>query len=136
MTDGVVVEANDADDLAVVLHGGGDFAGGGGADSDVAGVAGDVGHELGAGVKSDPASDTLTETKHDLAVIGRQANLGFDFEAAVVWIEERDRAGGALEVGEKFAQDTWEDECRIVALETERGDAAERGLIGEGKGGG
>ena len=39
-------------------------------------------------------------------------------------------------MGEEFAQNAWEYECGIFALETERGDASECGLIGERKGGG
>ena len=62
--------------------------------------------------------------------------MGLDFEAAVVGVEQRDGAGGAFEVGEQFAEDARQHKCGILTLKTERGDAAERGLIGEGKGGG
>ena len=100
MSDGVVIEADHADHLAVVLHGRGDFTGGGWANADIAGVAGDVGDELRAGMKSDPAGDALAEPENDFAVIGGEADLGLDFEATVVGVEERDRAGGAFKVSE------------------------------------
>jgi hypothetical protein len=50
-----------------------------------------------------PPGDALAQTKDDFAVIGRESYLGFDFQAAVVRVEERNGAGGALKAGEKFA---------------------------------
>ena len=138
VADGVVIETDDADDLAVVLHRRGDFAGGGRADAHVAGIAGDIGHELRAGVESDPAGDALAEAEDDLAVIGGQPELGFDFEATGVGVQQGDGTGRGGEVCEEFAEDARKDGRGIVALKTQRGDAAERRLVGqrEGVGGG
>lgn len=83
-----MVDADDSDDLTIVFHGHGHFRGGGGADTHVTQVTGDIGHELGAGVKSGPAGHTLAHAQGDFAVVGRQADLSFNLEPAGVGIEQ------------------------------------------------
>ena len=126
----VVVDADDADDLTIVFHGHGHFRGGGGADTHVTQVTGDIGHELGAGVKSGPAGHTLAHAQGDFAVVGRQADLSFNLEPAGVGIEQGNRAGRGVEVGDEFAENARQHDVGFIALKAQGRDSAKGGLVG------
>lgn len=117
--DGVVIEVDDAESLAVFLKWGGDFAANFGAYGDIAWIGFYVGNELRASVKNHPAGDALTEAQADLVGLGREALLNLDFEFAGVGVEQGDRAAGGLERGDDFGKDRAESQARIFGTADE-----------------
>ncbi len=132
--DGVAVEIDDAEDLAVGGdERGGEFGADGGADGDVAWIGPDIGHELGAAVKGDPAGDTLAWAERDLVDVGGHALVDLDLEFTRVGIQQGNGARGGAEVGDGEAQDLGHGRPRVIGGAGEAADGVEQDGVGAGR---
>ena len=112
----VAIDVDDADDLAGgAEHGGSHLAAHVVAHAHVAGIGGDVGDDLGAAVKGDPAGDALAKLKGNVAGAAGEAVVDLDFESTGVGIKEGNGAGDGAEDLEVSGEDGGEGLRRGIA---------------------